>query len=266
MKQFTLITLTLLLAFAPASAQKSKKKATAKKAAVVKKPVVVEPEEDPKVTKMLEATQRIVFIDSVVVDKKNFLSSYSLNSESGKVLAYNEFFHSEDQPYSTVYQNQLGNKCYFSENGRLYTSDMLGSNWSEPVELEGIGAFRRTNYPFMMADGTTLYFSAIGPEGLGGLDIYVTRFDSSTGTFLKAENIGMPFNSEANDYMYVIDEIDSIGFFATDRRQPEGKVCIYSFIPNQSRPKKRSYAAGLPSSASAIHGAMEQPESKPWPG
>ena len=55
------------------------------------------------------------------------------------------------------------------------------------------------------------------------------------GTFLTAENIGLPFNSDANDYMYAIDDFNGVGYFATDRRQPEGKVCIYTFIPNQTR-------------------------------
>jgi hypothetical protein len=35
--------------------------------------------------------------------------------------------------------------------------------------------------------------------------------------------------------MYAIDEMTGVGYFATDRRQPEGKVCIYTFIPNQKR-------------------------------
>ena len=112
---------------------------------------------------------------------------------------------------------------------------MIGNQWSTPTVLEGLGRYQRLNYPFMLADGTTFYFAAISDEGQGGLDIYVSRYDNESGSFLKAENIGMPFNSEANDYMYVINESDSIGYFATDRRQPEGKVCIYTFIPNQTR-------------------------------
>ena len=87
----------------------------------------------------------------------------------------------------------------------------------------------------MLSDGTTLYFSAISNEGLGGLDIYVSRYDSESGKYLLAENIGLPFNSDSNDYMYAVDELNNIGYFATDRRQPEGKVCIYTFIPNQKR-------------------------------
>jgi outer membrane murein-binding lipoprotein Lpp len=45
----------------------------------------------------------------------------------------------------------------------------------------------------------------------------------------------MPFNSPYNDYMYVIDEFNDLGWFASDRYQPEGKVCIYVFIPNSSK-------------------------------
>lgn len=45
----------------------------------------------------------------------------------------------------------------------------------------------------------------------------------------------MPFNSPYNDYMYVVDEYNNLGWFASDRHQPEGKVCVYVFIPNTSK-------------------------------
>ena len=47
--------------------------------------------------------------------------------------------------------------------------------------------------------------------------------------------IGMPFNSPANDYMYVVDEYANLGWFASDRHQPEGRVCVYVFIPNPTK-------------------------------
>ena len=49
------------------------------------------------------------------------------------------------------------------------------------------------------------------------------------------ENVGMPFNSPYNDYMYVIDEFNDLGWFASDRYQPEDKVCVYVFVPNESK-------------------------------
>lgn len=196
-----------------------------------------------RLAQMEAATQRIVFIDSVVVDKDSFLDEYALSADAGRLHKYNDFFSGGMQPNACVYVNGLGDRCYFSVedtagNFSLFTSDMFDGAWAAPTKVGGIGdedKYKSVNYPFMMADGTTFYFAAIGDESIGGYDIFVTRYDSETGRFLKAENIGMPFNSEANDYMYAVDEFNRIGWFATDRNQEDGKVCIYAFIPSSSR-------------------------------
>ena len=232
------IAIVALALLAPISMQAQKKKAVVKKAPVV---VVEEPQEDPRITEMREATQQIIFIDSVVVAKDDILSIIRLNPESGKLDTFDQFFRSEGHTDSYVYLNEMGNKCYFSDenaNGQmqLYTLDKLGEEWSEPLALKGINeGISEANYPFMMTDGTTFYFAAKGKESIGGYDIFVTRSDSENGQFLRPENIGMPFNSEANDYLYVIDELSNIGYCVTDRRQPAGKVCVYIFIPPTSR-------------------------------
>ena len=234
-RNIAIIALVLLVSV---SMQAQKKKAVVKKAPVI---VVEEPQEDPRITEMREATQQIIFIDSIVVAKDDILAFIRLNPESGKLDTFDQFFRSEGHTESYVYINEMGNKCYFSDenaNGlmQLYTLDKLGEDWSDPLALKGINeGISEANYPFMMTDGTTFYFAAKGKESIGGYDIFVTRADSENGQFLKPENIGMPFNSEANDYMYIIDELSNIGYFVTDRRQPEGKVCIYMFIPPTSR-------------------------------
>ena len=35
--------------------------------------------------------------------------------------------------------------------------------------------------------------------------------------------------------MYAIDDYNNLGWFASDRYQPEGKVCVYVFVPNESK-------------------------------
>ena len=87
----------------------------------------------------------------------------------------------------------------------------------------------------MLGDGETLYFAAEGDEGLGGYDIYTSTYDKDTQRFLQPVNMGMPFNSEANDYMFVIDEFSNIGWFASDRNQPADTVCIYVFVPESRK-------------------------------
>ena len=124
------------------------------------------------------------------------------------------------------------------QNGRksrIFTSDLLGGKWSKAVQIKGLNEDEDQDYPFMLSDGVTLYYGARGSESLGGYDIFVTRYDADSKSFLKPENIGMPFNSPANDYLYAIDEVNNLGWFVTDRSQPEGKVCIYIFVPNALR-------------------------------
>lgn len=45
----------------------------------------------------------------------------------------------------------------------------------------------------------------------------------------------MPFNSKANDYLYLVDEYNQLGWFVTDRGQSADTVCVYCFIPNETR-------------------------------
>ena len=204
-----------------------------------------------RVQRMLAKTQRVLFIDSMVVDKEQFLQHYRLSPEVGRIARYQDVFQSNQQPHSYVCINELGTRCYLAQEANdstieLYSSENANNRWTRPRALIGINdqkEFTRLNYPFMMGDGQTFYFAAEGNEGLGGYDIYVTRYDEEENQFLHPVNIGMPFNSEANDYMYVIDEYSNLGWFATDRNQPSGKICIYVFEPSQTR---QTYsAAGL---------------------
>ncbi len=236
-RKIAILSLALLLPFS-LNAQKKKKRP-------VKKPVVVvveEPQEDPRITNMREMTQQIVIIDSIVTDKDHFLSQYRLSSETGTLTTTGQFFGKSLSGYAFL--NEMGNKVYFSRTDgsgfqRLYTSDKLGNAWGESTPLKGLSeGFTNADYPFMMNDGITFYFSAQGEESIGGYDIFFTRYDSRSGSFLKPENIGMPFNSEANDYMYAADEQSGIGYFVSDRRQPKDTVCVYIFILPETR---RSY-------------------------
>lgn len=235
------ILLAALLVILPSSVDAQKKK-SATKAKVKQKTTVVDNELEQRLESMRGFTQKVMFIDSVVVSKSKLLSSLNIPDEAGSIQAYNKFFNTTDQPNSIVYLNQLRNKCVFSKfadgGWDLYSQEMIGEKWSNAVPLKGLdilGDDVDINWPFLLSDGTTLYFAAKGEESIGGFDIFMTRYDETTQSYLKPENIGMPFNSIDNDYFFIVDEYDGIGWFATDRNQPEGKVCIYSFIYNDVR-------------------------------
>ncbi len=198
----------------------------------VKKPKKEEVvEENPLITQMLAATQRVMFIDSMVVAETDFYSHIPLSPECGTML---------QKVGGGQYTSELGDHRVesFSLSGDtatyLASIDFIGGQWTNPAPLKGIGN-DAANYPYIMPDGTTLYYAQKGEKSIGGYDIFVTRYNAESGSYLRPENIGMPFASEANDYLYVIDESTQLGYFVTDRRQPQGMVCIYVFIPSTSR-------------------------------
>ncbi|MCD7898321.1 MAG: hypothetical protein LUH22_00110 [Bacteroides sp.] len=191
--------------------------------------------------RMIKGVEDVCFIDSVVIDKENFLQAYRISEESGKLHTFNEYFEQSGDNPGTVYETELGNKIYYSEPGEdgtlnIFTKNKMLDEWSKGSPLPGnINDNNNANYPYVLTDGITIYYAADNENSLGGYDIYVTRYNSGTDNYLVPENVGMPFNSSANDYMYVIDDYNDLGWFATDRNQPEDKVCIYIFIPNNSR-------------------------------
>ena len=189
----------------------------------------------------LHATERIVIIDSLVCPKEQALKAILLSKESGRIDTYASTYHTTDASGATIYENELANKRYLavkkgSKSLCLAVSDKIGSEWSQPEPLKGLDNNDITqNYPFLLSDGITLYYAATGPESLGGFDIFVSRADGEDGEFLAPENIGYPFNSSDNDYLMAIDEMNQLGWFVSDRRQPKGKVCVYTFIYNDTR-------------------------------
>lgn len=190
--------------------------------------------------RFMRRVEKIIVLDSLVVDKASFLEAYHLGSEAGSICHYRDYFQGNGEADGTVFISEMGNKIYYScptDSGRLnlFSSYRMTDEWSTPQLLQGLLEEGDNSYPFMLSDGTTFFFANNGQESIGGWDIFVTRYNSDSDRFLRSDNVGMPFNSEANDYMMAVDELNGIGWFASDRRQPEDKVCIYSFIWNEGR-------------------------------
>jgi hypothetical protein len=198
-------------------------------------------EQSEKAARMLLYTEDIQVIDSVIVDKDKFLNYYLLSEESGNIV-----FRDGDK--TSVYTNQLQNKryyskCYANSIYKLYTQTKLMDVWTEETELPTEINSSDTNYPFVLTDGVTIYFASKGHGAIGGYDLFVSRYNTSKEIFLEPEQLGMPFNSIYDDYMLAIDDVSGIGFFATNRFQPEGKIIIYTYLPNQ---EKKSLKTGNP--------------------
>lgn len=223
---------TLSLAcLSPATAQRSRKQ--------VKKVQIVEAEptvEELTFESLLPSTARIMFIDSIVVNKEDMARHIALSSSCGNIQ-----ITKKDSILNYSYTNEFGNKRFLSiadTKGihNLYVQDKLGRNWSEPEKVELNGDFTDIICPYVMPDGITLYFAARnGEDNIGKHDIFYTVYDSDSRSFYRPQSLGLPFNSFEEDCYYVIDDFSNLGYLTTTRGQQEGKACIYTFVPTESR-------------------------------
>ena len=192
----------------------------------------------------MQSTEKVSYIDSIVIAKNRLTQAIALHKEAGIVDSLKNIiidFNFPEYHLGNAYLNELSDKVIFSAKCKsdssfknLYMSERIGKRWTSPTLITNLKG-RNLDYPYLLSDGLTLYYSSICDEGLGGYDIYITRFDERNNVFLTSENLGMPFNSPANDYFCIIDEHIGIGWIATDRNQNIDSVCIYSFVPNSIR-------------------------------
>lgn len=74
-------------------------------------------------------TQKIIFIDSLLVPRSDMLSKITLTPQTGVLKA-------EQQGYS--YQNEIGTRRIFAKEGKLYESMKAGNSFVNEQELKDL--------------------------------------------------------------------------------------------------------------------------------
>jgi outer membrane protein OmpA-like peptidoglycan-associated protein/tetratricopeptide (TPR) repeat protein len=104
----------------------------------------------------------------------------------------------------------------------------LDEPWSAPKRLpDFINSVKDEVFPSFLSD-SVLVFSQESPEGLGGLDMFTTRYVKSDWTL--PVNLGKPFNSNFDDYGMMSDDNFLQGYFSSTRDNNTGDDNIYSFV------------------------------------
>ncbi|PCJ83241.1 MAG: hypothetical protein COA57_11680 [Flavobacteriales bacterium] len=127
-------------------------------------------------------------------------------------------------PVNTVDHNATvgfsidGQKLYIFKNdngdGNIYECDLIGDKWSEPVKLnKNINSRYKESHASFSYDERSIYFTSDRPDGIGGMDIYVSRL-TEEGDWGEAENLGPSINTEFDE--------DAVFF------HPDGKTMYFS--------------------------------------
>lgn len=141
--------------------------------------------------------------------------------------------------YSTEHPvlSKDGKKLYFSSDmpGTIGSFDIFvvdvnaDGTFGTPKNLgKTINTIHREQFPFIANDGVTLYYASDGLQGMGGLDIFMSK--SFNGVFSKPQNLGETINSNLDDFAYVIDDKEK-GYISSNRK---GGDNLYSFTRKEN--------------------------------
>ncbi len=114
----------------------------------------------------------------------------------------------------------------------VYSSSWNGYEWSEPRNL-GSPLNTKGNEVSPFYDGSNLYFSSDWHRGLGGLDIF--RAEIGEDAVKNIYHLGPGINSSYDDYNFIYNATQNIGYITTNRPGGNGNEDIWQ-ITRKNQP------------------------------
>lgn len=144
-----------------------------------------------------------------------------------------------------------GRRLYFTSNRPggsgsydIWMSELSEEGWGLPINLgDSLNTPGLEQSPFIHPDQQSLYFSSNGWPGMGQGDLYLSRFDRTSG-WSEPENLGYPINTHHDEIGLSVNAMGNRAYFASDRGQGTD-TDIFSFeMPEKHRPVPVSYLKG----------------------
>ena len=165
-----------------------------------------------RAARWLQKTEDVTIYAVEEVPAASWRDSLGLSKDAGIIGA--------DGTFTTSLQDRM---IYSDSLGHLFTRSRLVDEWSEPEQLPFSG-----QNPFLASDGITIYYSHTSPEGLGGSDLFMSRLNTATHTYLQPAMLGMPYSSLGDDLFYGVDDLSGRGVFVS--RKDSQTVVLYRFV------------------------------------
>jgi len=126
----------------------------------------------------------------------------------------------------------------FDSEGTPYFGNLknLGKNINTPKD---------ENSPYIHHDNQTLYFSSDGWQGLGGMDLFLSR-KNEAGEWDEPVNLGYPINTSGDEIGLVINARGNRAYFSSDNREGKnwGKDIYFFNLPVEIQPNPALYVKG----------------------
>ena len=110
----------------------------------------------------------------------------------------------------------------------IYVTRLLDSLWSAPALInEQMTSSSDEIYPMLSPDGQSLYFASKGLYGMGGYDLYVSDWNNETNDWDIPVNMGFPYSSPYDDFLFANTEDGKYSVFASNRGCGRDSVTVY---------------------------------------
>ena len=132
-----------------------------------------------------------------------------------------------------IYAPEEMTSLYFSAKDsesirNIYKTELQDTLWTIPSLLnEQMMSESDEIYPMLSPDGKELYFASKGLYGAGGYDLYVSEWDEDLKDWSIPLNMGFPFSSPADDFLFINTEDGNYSIFASNRECQTDSVWVY---------------------------------------
>lgn len=177
---------------------------------------------------------------------KIFVSEWKNNLWQQAVPLNDEInLHGYTATQPTIGTDSAGNETLY------FVSDMPGGKgkldiWASAISQDGkygkpinlgatVNSIDDEVTPFYDSKTKTLYFSSNWYNGLGGFDIFKTKYDNTKNEWITPENLGRPINCRYNDLYFTVNPDERSGYFTSNRIGSyfvQGETCcndIYTY-------------------------------------
>lgn len=110
----------------------------------------------------------------------------------------------------------------------IYRTSLEEGQWTAPQLVnEDLTSNSDEIYPVLSTDGRTLYFASKGLYGMGGYDLYMSQWNRDTRDWSAPINMGFPYSSPYDDFLFMNTEDGLYSVFASNRECSRDSVTVY---------------------------------------
>ena len=125
---------------------------------------------------------------------------------------------------STLYYTAKDNESIRN----IYVTELKDTLWTVPSLLnEQMTSAGDEIYPMLSPDGKEMYFASKGLYGVGGYDLYVSEWDEDQKDWSIPLNMGFPYSSPADDFLFINSDDGNYSIFASNRECQSDSVWVY---------------------------------------